>query len=489
MWLLLKNQSIYIWLVVILFAVITSVQVVRETRSPSKTAAYLLLIILFPIGGPLLYFLVGVNYRKRKIYSKKLIKNEVLFQQVKKRILKDSKEIREKHPDLTARNSELIDLLLGESLSPLTENRVTLLINGDEKFPALIQALQNARNFIHMEYYIFENDEIGNTIKDILIQKAKEGVAVRIIFDDFGSHDLWDDMVHELRTQGVQVYPFYRIHFILLANRLNYRDHRKVVIIDGHTGFVGGMNIADRYVNQHKQPGMFWRDTHIKVEGSAVLNLQYHFLSNWNFCADDNLGMDMESRFFPEYADHQKGADLVQIVTGGPDYPRPSIMLSYFSAIMHAQKSVYITTPYFIPNESIVNAIKKAAFSGKDVRLLLPARSDAKLADAASRFYIQDLLESGVKIYLYKKGFIHAKTLVADDTLSIVGTANMDLRSFELNFEINAVVYSKEINEKLTRSFQDDLRESTLLTLEEWTKRNRLLAFLDALARILAPLL
>ena len=486
MWIFLRDQSIWIWLAVIALGVFTSVRVILETRSPSKTAAYLLLIMLLPVGGPMLYFLVGVNYRKRKIYSKKLIRNASLFNQVRDSIYKDTELVRKRHNELTQQNDELIDLLLGESLSPLSENRVTVLLNGEQKFPALLAALEKAEKFIHMEYYIFEEDQTGGRVKDVLIKKAKEGVKVRVIFDDFGSHRLWDNFVDEFRENGVEIFPFYRIHFVFFANRINYRDHRKVVIIDGVTGFVGGMNIADRYINGLVDD-TYWRDTAVMIEGRSVLTLQYHFLSNWNFCSEQNL--EVSPDLFPDIKTPAGYSDLVQIVTGGPDYPRSSIMLSYFTAIMMAKKRVYITSPYFIPNESIMNAIKKVAFSGKDVRLLIPESSDSAFVDSASRFYFQTLLESGVKIYLYTKGLIHAKTMVVDDTLSIVGTANMDLRSFELNFEINAIIYSEKINAEMIRIFDKDLGNSRLIVLGEWEKRNKFRVFIEALARILAPLL
>lgn len=486
MWIFLKDQGLVIWLAVIALGVIASIRVVLETRSPTKTAAYLLLIVLFPIGGPALYFLVGVNYRKRRIYSKKLIRNANLFTQVRDTIQKDSQQVREKYPELSQKNDDLIDLLLGESLSPLSENNVTVLLNGEEKFPSLLDAIANATKFVHLEYYIFDEDKTGHTVKDLLIQKAREGVKVRIIFDDFGSHGLWNSFVDDFRENGVEIFPFYRIHFVFLANRINYRDHRKVAIIDGVTGFIGGMNIADRYVNGIVD-NKYWRDTHVKIEGRAVLTLQYHFLSNWNFCSGQSLGLSPD--LFPDVPPAPGHTDLVQIVTGGPDYPRSSIMLSYFTAIMMAKKRVYITTPYFIPNETMMNAIKQAAFSGRDVRVLIPERSDSAFVDAASRFYFLDLLESGVKIYLYTKGLIHAKTMVVDDSLSIVGTANMDLRSFELNFEINAHIYSEKVNARMTEIFFEDLANSKMIKLEEWGKRNRVRVFLEGLARILAPLL
>lgn len=486
MWLFFREQGLIIWILIIALAVVTSFRVILDTRSPTKTAAYLLLIALLPIGGPILYFLVGINYRKRKIYNKKLISNEVLFEQVKSRILSNTLALQQQYHHVLTPYTDLIELLIGDTLSPLSNNKVTLLINGEQKFNALCEALENAHQYIHMEYFIFEDDTIGNKVKDILIRKAKEGVTVRFIFDDFGSHDLWDNIVDELREQGVLIFPFYRIMFPIFANRINYRDHRKVVIIDGKIGFVGGINVSDRYINDdpHK---MYWRDTHIKIEGSAVLTLQYHFLSNWNFCSGENLGY--EPQFFPEEQAIERGDDLIQIITSGPDYPRPSIMLAYFTAIMMAKKCVYITSPYFIPNESILNAIKKAALSGRDVRLLLPGISDTKLVNAASRFYFNELLPCGVKIYLYQKGFIHAKTMIIDDTVTFIGTTNMDLRSFELNFEIDAVIYSSDFNQKVTNVFFEDLSNSRMVTLEEWSNRNKIGVFVDSLARILAPLL
>jgi cardiolipin synthase len=488
MWVFFRDQGLILWIFIVLLAIFTAIRVIIDTRSATKTAAYLLLIVLLPIGGPILYFLVGVNYRKRRIYNKKLISNEKLFEEIKTSIVSNTLRLENKHHKFLAPYEDLVELIVRESVSPLTTNRVTLLNNGEQKFPALFEALENARQHIHLEYFIFDDDEIGNKVKDILIRKAKEGVAVRLIFDDFGSHKLWRNIVDELEQNGVQVFPFYRIWSMLLANRLNYRDHRKIVVIDGKIGFIGGINISSRYLNNHHSPKkLYWRDTHIKIEGTAVFTLQYHFLGNWNFCSGDNLGLHRE--FFPEHVPSENGSDMVQIVASGPDYPRPSVMLTYFTAIMLAKNCVYITSPYFIPNESILNAIKKAALSGRDVRLLLPGISDTKLVNAASRFYFLDLLYSGVKIYLYQKGFVHAKTMVVDNGLAIVGTTNMDLRSFELNFEIDAVVYSERINTEMKESFLRDLESSEQVTLEEWKKHSKLNMLVYALARIFAPLL
>lgn len=484
-WLEAVNFSILFWVTSALVAVFTAIRVILDTHSPTKTSAYLLLLVVLPILGAGIYFTFGVNYRKRKIYNKKLIANQKLFQKIKNQIIDESLALKEKHCNRLGGCYDMIDFLLGDSLSPLTENKVTVLLNGEQKFPHVLRALESARQQIHMEYYIYEDDKIGNTIKDILIRKAKEGVQVRIIYDDFGSSSIRKRIVKELREAGVQIFPFYVIRLPMFASRINYRDHRKIIIVDGAIGFVGGINISDRYINDGSQR-LYWRDTHLMMEGAAALSLQFHFLSNWNFCSGQTLGLSSE--FFPEIPRSQR-KDLVQIVCSGPDYPRASIMLCFFTAITGARDLVYITTPYFIPNESINNALKKASLSGKDVRLLVPEDSDSRFVNAASRFYYHDLLEAGVRIFRYKKGFIHAKTIVVDDAMSIVGTANIDFRSFDLNFEINAVVYGHEVNQTLREAFLKDLDDSEEINFEAWRNRSKLAVLVDSAARIGAPLL
>jgi cardiolipin synthase len=408
-----------------------------------------------------------------------------LFNKIKDQIIDTSLALKEKHCERLGGCYDMIDFLLGDSLSPLTENNVTVLLNGEQKFPHVIEAMESARQHIHMEYYIYEDDKIGNRIKDVLIRKAKEGVQVRIIYDDFGSSSIRKRIVKELKEGGVQIFPFYVIRLPMFASRINYRDHRKIIIVDGVVGFTGGINISDRYINDGSQQ-LYWRDTHLMMKGAAAHSLQFHFLSNWNFCSSQTLGISPE--FFPEPPPVQKD-HLVQIICGGPDYPRASIMLCFFTAITGARNLVYITTPYFIPNESINNALKKAALSGKDVRLLVPETSDSRFVNAASRFYFLDLLETGVRIFRYKKGFMHAKTIVVDDSMSIVGTANIDFRSFDLNFEINAVVYGHEVNQTLRDAFLKDLDDSEEINLEVWRNRSKLDVLGDSAARIGAPLL
>ncbi len=473
---------------VVLLSIFTIVRIIIDTNNSAKTMAYILLVFLIPVGGAIIYFSFGVNYRRRKLFSKKIIANEALFLKIEDQLAAISLEtLQEQHPNIAGKD-ELIRLLLKDTKAPLSYNKVKLLINGEQKFEQVIASIRKATLFIHIEYYIFEDDDIGNKIITLLKEKARQGVTVRFIYDDFGSHGLSNDTIDEMREAGIEAFPFYEVKFYLLANRLNYRDHRKIIIVDGHTGFTGGINVSDKYINDGDPEKLYWRDTHIMIEGPAVNSLQYHFIANWNFCADEKL--EINRVFFPNLFEHREGYDdLVQVVAGGPDYPSSGIMLSFFTAIATAKESIYITSPYFIPNESIYDALKVAALSGKDVRLLVPGISDSRIVNAAARSYFKDLMACGVRIFLYQKGFVHAKTLVADDNLSIIGSANMDGRSFEMNFEINAIVYSKEICASLKENFLNDTGFSVELSLPYWEKRRWWQELTDDVARLLSPLL
>lgn len=469
-------------------SIFTIIRIIMDTNNSAKTMAYILLVFLFPVGGAIIYFIFGVNYRRRKMFSKKILANEDLFTKIEEQLTAISlRTMEEGHPNI-AGNEDLIRLLLKDAKAPLSYNKATLLQNGEQKFVEVEKALQAATSFIHLEYYIFDEDDIGTRLIDLLQQKAAEGVAVRFIYDDFGSHGLSGDIIDTMRSHGIQVFPFYEVKFFLLANRLNYRDHRKIIVVDGRVGFTGGINVSDKYINDGSTEKLYWRDTHIMLEGPAVNSLQYHFIANWNFCAEDTL--EVSRNLFPSLFGHQEGCeDLVQIVAGGPDYPTASIMLVFFTAIVNARERVYLTSPYFIPNESINDALKKAALSGKDVRLLLPGVSDSVIVNAAGRSYFKDLLACGVRIFLYQKGFVHAKTMAVDNNLSIVGTANMDGRSFDMNFEINAVVYSERICKELSEAFLNDLNYSTELSLAQWSERAWWRELTDDVARLLSPVL
>jgi cardiolipin synthase len=465
-------------------------RIILDTRSITKSLAYLLFAIFVPFAGVIFYFLFGINYRTRKMYSKKLVENDVLSARLNKQIYQYSKKTLDEGDAAVQSNKELAFLLLKETLSPLTANNaVKLLINGENKFPEVLKALKEAKNHIHLEYYIYENDEIGRQIEEVLIQKAKEGIDVRFIYDDFGSRTIRRTLARRLNENGVKAFPFLRIYFIALANRLNYRNHRKIIVIDGKTAFVGGINVDDRYINTETNKNKtFWRDTHLRIDGPGIQYLQYLFFCDWNFCADEKLHPD-EHFFPPENALQVKDKKVVQIAASGPDSGAPAILFSILQAISLATKEILITTPYFIPGESLLDALIIASLGGVSVKLLVPGISDSILVNAAARSYYVDLMKRGVEIYLYTKGFIHAKTMVTDSKIAMVGTANMDSRSFDLNFEVNAIVYDSGIAGELREIFYTDIKNAAKIDFDVWRKRPLYKQFFEKAARLVSPLL
>ncbi|MCC5918354.1 MAG: cardiolipin synthase [Cryomorphaceae bacterium] len=460
-------------------------KIVYETNHSVKAIAYILFALLLPVFGMVFYFIFGINYRKRKIYRKKVVTDGLLRKRLGENILGKTLDRINNHPKEIGAASGLVELLFNENSSPLTDgNKVELLINGEEKFPRLLEDIARAKHHIHLQYYIFENDGIGGEIIEAISEKAKSGVEVRFIYDDFGSRDFGKKATEKLRRCGVQIFPYNKIRFGFLANRINYRNHRKSVIIDGEIAYTGGINVSDRYINQGNEN--FWRDTHLRLQGPGVYFLQYQFFADWNFCASQSL--QMKDTYFPGKPCPGHNA-LVQIAAGGPDCPSPTIMLSLIKAISVAQREICITTPYFIPGESVKDAIKVAAISGIKVKLLVPEKSDSRLVNAAAYSYYNDLMAIGVEVYLYQKGFIHAKTMIIDDNLSVVGTANMDTRSFDLNFELNAVIYDRAFAAEHKLVFQEDLAHARKVDFEAWQLRPKTKLLSERLARLLSPML
>jgi cardiolipin synthase len=470
--------------------ILVCLRIIYQTHTTSKTLSYLLAAIFVPFAGMIFYFLFGLSYRKRKIYSKKLTENDVLAKKIRDDIYKYSKQTFNENDATLQANRELAYMLLKDTNSPLTShNAVKLLKNGENKFPEVLQALREAKNHIHIEYYIYEDDKIGRALAEVLVQKVKEGVDVRFIYDDFGSSSVRKKLIPWLKANEVKAFPFYKIYFILFANRINYRNHRKIIVIDGHTAFVGGINVSDRYINiSGNRKKLFWRDTHLRIDGPGVQYLQYLFLCDWNFCAEEKL--QPEKRFFPSPGTLPvTGNKIVQIAASGPDSDTPSILYSILQAINLATKEILISTPYFIPGEVLVESLVIASLSGISVKLLIPGKSDSKLVNYAARSYYNYLMQKGIEIYQYKRGFIHAKTLVADRRIAIVGTANMDSRSFDLNFEVNAIVYNQEIAGQLTDIFFEDLNDAEKIDLAAWNSRSRFVRLLEKMARLVSPLL
>lgn len=455
-----------------------------ENRNPLKTHSYFLLMLLLPGIGIIVYFFFGQQLRKQKIFSKKkLIHSAFGKEYVDKFLNPDFKAIIPKDPE--AINFDKLTTFLSRDLSPLSSNNsVQLLNNGEEKFPLLIQALSEAQSHIHMEYYIYSDDDLGKQVSKILIEKAQSGVEVRLMVDGVGSFKLKRKFFKALQAAGVQVHVFMPVLFPLFTSKINYRDHRKIVVIDGVKGFTGGLNLDDRYLNNGKHK-LFWRDTHLMVQGEAVRSLQFLFLVNWMFVSKEKF--NVTEQYFPKI--EHIGHTYVQINASGPDWELASIMDSFFLGITSAKNNIRIVTPYFIPNESIFNAVLTAARSGIDVEIMLPMKSDSWIVHSASMSLLESLLESNIKVFFYTKGFVHSKILTVDNYFSSVGTANMDMRSFDLNYEVNTYMYNKQLATALNRKFEEDKKDCVQIDLRDWQKRTLRTKLMESVARLLAPLL
>ena len=478
----------YIYILYILVVFIVCINILVNTETPSKALGYLLLVISFPVFGIILYFSVGLNYRKRELYHKKLEIDNQEFPKLEQRAATLSYNTLLRNKEKLGNFFQLASFSRNKSFTS-DNNNATLLINGEEKFPDLIESIRKAKHHIHIQYYIYENDEIGNQLAHELIKKARDGVEVRFIYDDFGSRKIRKNIVKQLREAGVEAFPFYKINLILLANRMNYRNHRKIVVIDGVVGYVGGINVADNYVNKSKdKEKLFWRDTHLKIVGISVINLQFTFLTDWNFCANQKLTFSND--YFPmENKSNDYGNHLIQIVSSGPDSKYPKIKFTLIQAILTAKHEVCITSPYFIPDKPFLDAIIIAALSGVSVKLLVPSKSDSFVVNTTTQSYFQEILDAGVEIYTYNKGFVHAKTMVCDRKVAIVGTANLDNRSFDLNFEINAIVYDEHIATELQKAFDKDLNSASRVISEEWSNRPFYMKLLERILYLFSSLM
>ncbi len=465
---------------IILFAIYvytiftTIIFMLVENRNPVKSIAWILVLIFLPVVGFLFYILVGRKFRKRHMISKRsLLIN-------KKNNTSDLTEL----PNLNLSDTQrsIATLAYRNSDAPLHENsKIDIFTDANELYSSIIEDLRKAKHHIHMEYYIFLADKIGSAVMDVLKEKAKEGVVVRVIIDDVGSWQLKKKKIKELRNAGIDVQSFLEVGLPYINSRVNYRNHRKIIVIDGVVGYTGGFNIADRYVK-----GLSWgpwRDTHIKIEGSAVLGLQKNFLTDWFFVKRELVE---DVTYYP--AQERKGNCLSQIIISGPDMTWESIMQVFAKAFMEAKERIYIETPYFLPPESLITALQTAALCGVDVRLILPMKSDARITLYSTFSYLDQMLKAGIKVYLYQKGFIHSKIVVTDD-IAIIGSANMDFRSFEQNFELSVIMYDAEIAKKMVEIYENDLRSSEEIKKEEWTTRRFSQKIKESLARLLSPLL
>ena len=467
------NVIFLIWQVIAILAVI---HVVMDNRQPAKTMAWALVIWFIPVIGLIFYLFFGINTRKERYVS------ERSMNLLTKRSMLEFAEQQNLH--LPEQQKPLIDLFVNQNLAlPFKDNEVEIYTDGYAFFPALLAAIHEAKSHIHVDMYIFAEDALGTLVSDALIAKKREGVEVRVIYDDVGCWNVSHHFFERMREEGIEVTSFMPVRFPSFTSKVNYRNHRKIIVIDGRVGFIGGMNIALRYVKGTE--GHAWRDTMLKVTGGAVAALQRAFLLDWYF-VDRTLLSDR--KFYPR-AELENDC-LAQVVTSSPAARYPEMMQGYVRIILAARQYIYIETPYFLPNEPVLFAIKTAARAGVDVRIICPRRSDARFTDWASRSYLREAYEAGVKVYLYQAGFLHSKLLVSDDSMVTCGSTNVDFRSFENNFEGNAFIYDEGVAIRMRNVFLRDQEQSVLLSdLPQRIHPSFKKRLWESLTRLLSPLL
>ncbi len=500
------------WIIAVYFII----DLIFRRHNPVKSLSWIIVLLLLPFIGILFYAYFGRNFRRTKIYSRKGLHDEKLKKELSDRQLQLLFDHDDLIPPQFAAQKKIIRLCLNNNKSLLTQyNRTRLFFTGKDALEAMLDYASKAVDHIYLQSFIIENDSLGTRWKNLLIQKSREGVDVRVIFDDFGSWHLPYAYLHALRKAGAQIVPFGKVRFPGFKAMLNYRNHRKLLIVDGVAGFLGGVNIADRYYDGGTS--LQWRDTHMLIEGQAVSQLQSSFLMDWFFITHKNLRPNRPRKrrigsrnklaeanatasqtpvILPEQGLQDLTQDtlsretcFMQIVSSGPDSDWADIMQLYLTLINQAQHRISLITPYFIPNETILNALRTAALGGVEVRILMPQYSDSKFVHYASLSYMSDLMEAGVDVYLYTKGFIHSKVISIDGTCCLVGSANMDNRSLEHHFEIGAMIYKPQVACEIEDQFDNDLHSSRQLSLKTWTKRPVMHKVAEAFARLLSPLL
>lgn len=458
--------------------IIVMLKVVMDNRQPSKTMAWLLVLWAVPFVGILLYFFFGQNTRKERLISERSLS------QLTKRSMFEY--IEQKNLRLPESHRPLMMLFKNQSMAlPFKDNEVTIYTSGYEFFPSLLRDISRAQKHIHIDLYIFEDDELGNLIADALIERAEHGVEVRVVYDDVGCLKVKNAFHERMRNAGIDIHPFLPVKFPKFTSKANYRNHRKIIVIDGQVGFIGGMNIATRYVKgTGAQP---WRDTVTRVRGGAVYGLQRAFLVDWYF-VDRTLITNRS--YYPPLDPSISNNCLAQVVTSSPTTLWPDIMQGYVRILLEAKRYVYMETPYFLPTEPVLFAMRTAALAGVDVRLILPMHSDSKIVEWASTSYVNEVEEAGVKVYFYQAGFNHSKFLVSDDSICTCGSTNIDFRSFEHNFEANVFFYDEGVALRMKKIFLND--QALSQTYDDMVTRTHLTFWKKlwmSLIRLLSPLL
>ena len=460
----------------LLAVVVTIVVVVMDNRNPFKTLAWVLVLIFLPIVGLVLYYFFGQDTRKERFISKKGFKRLTKYPMMEFQMQESFKMSEGKQHQLI-RFFQRVNLAL-----PFEGNSIKFFEDGYSMLQGLLAAIKSAQHHIHVEFYIFEDDAVGRLVKDALIDKAREGVEVRVLYDDVGCWKVPSLFFEEMREAGVEVRGFLKVRFPRLTSKVNYRNHRKLVVIDGQIGYIGGMNLGERYLK-----GVFWgnwKDIMMQINGKAVYGLQTTFLTDW-YATDHSLITSLV--YFPEM--EKQGNALVQVVTSDPVGSWRDIMQGLLVAITSSKKYLYIQTPYLLPTEPILWALKTVALAGVDVRIMIPKMTDTRWIHWGTMSYLQELMEAGIKIYVYQKGFLHSKLIVCDDCLSTVGSTNMDFRSFEHNFEVNAFMYDSASALMVKEIFLSDQKDAERLQLKTWRMRPWYQKVIESFIRLFAPLL
>ena len=473
---------VYNIIMVLYFVMVLAVigVVLGENRNPVKSIAWVLVLVLLPFVGLVIYLIFGRSLKGMKLISRSDLRDL--------RRLTSFTSHPEQESCLNENSRQIISLV-----NKLTEshtfigNDIQTFTSGQAKFDALKRDIENAHSFIHVQYFIIEKDKVGSELIDLLIQKARQGVKVRVLYDYVGSFYVSSRALKQMRAAGIEIHPFLELSFTNVAFRINWRNHRKIVIIDGQVGYMGGMNIADRYVIGDKNWATPWRDTHLRVTGDAVAALQYSFAIDWNFTTRKLL--IEETGRVSQPVPNQASGQVLQMMRSGPTNRWHNISFVFFKAITLAKRRVYIQTPYFLPSDALLKALQSAALAGVDVRLMIPRVLDSTMLRLATGSYIKECLLSGIKIYYYEPTVLHAKVVIIDDEFVTTGSTNFDFRSFEHNFEFNMMIYSKEFNAHMTEIFNNDMEQCTRLSMGKWKQRPLIQKALESVVRLISPIL
>lgn len=452
-----------------------------ERKDPTTTWAWLLIIMVLPIVGFVIYIIFGQNLSRQKIFKEKIIVDEN-----KRKFLTDTYESNDNSHDGGEKFADLRKLNFNHSGAKYKKNnKIKVYTNGEDKFKQLLEDIRNAKKYIHVEYYIFKADILGKRIIEELTKKLKSGVEVRLLVDSMGSRMLTKKSLKKYLSVGGKFALFFPGILPHINTRINYRNHRKIVIIDGKYGYVGGFNVGKEYINKDKKFG-FWRDTHVRIQGDAVEDLNERFLLDWCYASGEKI--NDYTKYTIEIPENL-GDVGIQIVTSGPDHKEEYIRNAYLKLINNAKKNLYLETPYLVLDLPILESLKISALSGIDVRILIPGKPDHFFMKWAASSYVGELLEAGIKIYTYESGFIHAKTIVADSSVMSIGTANFDIRSFKLNFEVNAFIFDDRIAKEGEEQFMKDIMNSAEITKEVYDSRSFSLRIKESLIRLVSPIL